>query len=382
MKHKGRIVYLLGFLFSMPVALVSYINSSFLEGYVGKEYVGLVYIVASLVTLISLSKMPKFLSRFGNFTASIVSSFLILASFFLLAFSPSALFAIPAFIIYFASVGTIIASLDIFVEDASKKSAIGKSRGLYLLSINSAWVIAQILSSSVITDNSFARIYVTAAGFVLVLILVLATQLRGFKDPEYKKVSLSKTIRFFLRNKNARCIYLSNFILQFFYAWMVIYSPIYLHEYMGFEWQKIAFIFSIMLLPFVLLDFPLGKLSDKIGEKKMLLLGFALITVFTFLLPSIKEPILWLWAGALFMTRAGAATIEVMNDSYFFKIIKEENADEVDFFRSAPPLSYIIAPMLAFPILLFAPNLNYLFYVLSAILLFGLFTVSSIRDVT
>ena len=103
---------------------------------------------------------------------------------------------------------------------------------------------------------------------------------------------------------------------------MVIYTPIYLHEYIGFGWDKIGIIFSIMLLPFVILDFPLGKLSDKIGEKKMLMAGFLIMTSSVLAIPLMTEPLLWLWAVILFMTRVGAATIESLSESYFFKVIK------------------------------------------------------------
>ena len=77
----------------------------------------------------------------------------------------------------------------------------------------------------------------------------------------------------------------------------------------------------------------------------------------------------------------GAATIEVMNESYFFKIVNEKNADEISFFRNAPSISYIIAPLLAFPILLLAPSFKYLFFVLGAVLLVGLFTILRLKDV-
>jgi MFS family permease len=162
---------------------------------------------------------------------------------------------------------------------------------------------------------------------------------------------------------------------------MVIYSPIYLHEYIGFGWGQIGIIFAIMLLPFVILDFPLGKLSDKIGEKKMLIIGFIIISFSTVLIPILKEPSLWIWALILFATRTGAAMIEVMNESYFFKNITERNADEISFFRNAPSVAYVIAPLVAIPVLIFIPSFEYLFYVLGAILLFGLLNTFKLKDV-
>ena len=162
---------------------------------------------------------------------------------------------------------------------------------------------------------------------------------------------------------------------------MVIYTPIYLYEYLKFDWEQIGLIFTIMLIPFVLVDFPLGKLSDKIGEKKMLMIGFLITILFTFIIPFVAVSKVWIWAMILFGTRVGAATIEIMSEIYFFKEIGEKNADEISFFRNTYPLSYILAPLIAIPVLLFVPSFKYIFFVLSAIMLSGFFITLRLKDI-
>ena len=90
----------------------------------------------------------------------------------------------------------------------------------------------------------------------------------------------------------------------------------------------------------------------------MLIAGFLIIIPSVLIIPLMNEPILWLWAVILFATRVGAATIEVMSESYFFKVINEKNADEISFFRNTFPLSYVIAPLIAVPILFLFLLLN------------------------
>ena len=381
MNHDRKIIYLVGFLLSIPVALTSYINSSFLEIYVGKNYVGLIYVIASIITIWSLLKIPKILTRLGNRLTTIIFCLLVFLSFIFLALGKGSFIIIPAFIISFIFINLTFVSLDIFIEDFSKKTSIGTFRGIYLTIINFAWVIAQLVSGSIIDKSSFLGIYLFSAGFMILVLLIFILFLHNFKDPEYKKVPISKTIGTFMQNRNLSGIYFINLILKFFYAWMVIYTPIYLHEYMNFSWDKIGIIFSIMLIPFILLEFPLGKLSDKTGEKKKLIGGFLIIIIFTLLIPFIKESAFWTWALVLFTTRIGAATIEVMSESYFFKEVSERNADEIDFFRNTTAISYIIAPILAVPILFFTPSFKYLFFVLGAVLLIGLFNVLRLKDV-
>ncbi|MEK7572549.1 MAG: MFS transporter [Patescibacteria group bacterium] len=381
MKNSRKIIYLAGFLFSISIALVSYINSSFLETYINRDYVGIIYIIASVMAIIVLLKMPKILARLGNYLTVLSSCLLLFISLILLAFGKNVFIVIPAFIFYFVSVGLIVASLDIFIEDSSKNSNVGLIRGFYLTVVNLAWIIAQMISGSIINKSSFWGIYLLSAGFVILLFLIFILFLHDFKDPEYKKVPVLKTIKSFMQNKHLSKIYLSNLILQFFYVWMIIYTPIYLHEYMNFGWDKIGIIFSIMLIPFVILDFPLGKLSDKIGEKKMLIAGFSIIILSVLIIPLITNSILWIWALILFATRIGAATIEVMNESYFFKTINERNADEISFFRNAPFVAYIVAPLVAVPILFLVPSFEYLFFFLSTILLLGLLVALRLKDI-
>jgi len=381
MKHNRKIIYLAGFLFSIPLALTSYINSSFLENYVNEYCLSIIYVVASIITIWALIGMPKILTRLGNRRSTLWLGLIISLSLISLAFANKSFIAIGAFILYFIAGNLIIATLDIFIEDFSKSGTVGRFRGFYLMVMNSAWIIAQLISGSIIARSSFRGIYLLSALFMILFAIVFILFLHNFIDPKYKKVPILKTLKLFIQNKNISGIYLINLILKFFYAWMVIYTPIYLHQYIGFSWSQIGMIFSIMLLPFVILEFPLGKLSDRIGEKKMLICGSLIIALFTLAIPLINQQKLWIWAAVLFATRVGAAIIEVMSESYFFKIIDEENADVISFFRNANPLSYIIAPLLAIPVLFFVPSFKYLFFVLGAILLAGFFLSLRLRDV-
>ncbi|MEI7765278.1 MAG: MFS transporter [bacterium] len=381
MKNSRKIIYLAGFLFSIPLALTSYINSSFLETYINEYYVGIVYIVASAIAIMGLLKMPKILNKLGNRFTILLFTFTSFFSLLLLAFSHSMIAVILGVILYFISTDFIIASLDIFIEDFSKNSNIGKFRGLYLMIINFAWVFAQAISGSIVAKSSFHGIYLFSAGFMFLVSIIFIFFLQDFKDPKYIKVPILKTVKVFIKNKSLSKIYLINLLLKFFFAWMVIYTPIYLYEHLGFGWSQIGIIFTIMLIPFVLLDYPLGRLSDKIGEKKLLIAGFLTTILFTLAIPFIRGTEVWIWAIILFGTRFGAATIEVMSESYFFKEVGERNADEISFFRNTYPLSFIIAPLVAIPVLLLVPSFKFIFFVLGIIMLMGLLVTLRLRDI-
>ncbi|MCX6753414.1 MAG: MFS transporter [Candidatus Nomurabacteria bacterium] len=380
-KHGRKTIYLTGFLFSINLALTSYIGSSFLEKYINIDYLSIVYIVAAIITIIGLLEMPRLMTKYGNQNVSIFISGLAFISLLLLAFSQSSFIVIPAFILYFASGSFFITNLDIFIEENTSSKDVGETRGLYLTFINIAWVIAQIVSGSIIEKSSYSGIYLFSAGIMALVTCSLILFFNKFEDPIYKKMSMLKTIHFFRRNKNVSKIYIINLILKFFYAWMVIYTPIYLHQNLNFGWDKIGLIFTIMLLPFVILDLPLGRLSDKIGEKKILITGFIIAVLSIILIPFINSSDWVIWAIILFSTRTGAATIEAMSEIYFFKEVTNEKSDEISFFRNTLPLSYILAPLIAIPTLMLIPSFKYLFFVLGIILLLGLLVSLRLKDI-
>ncbi len=381
MQHKRRIIFLAGFLFSIPLALTSYVNSSYLKEYLTAGEIGIFYAFASILAIICLIKMPKYLSKYGNKKVMLFCSTLAILSLLSIAFFKNYFLILTSFTLFFICTDIILASLDIFVEDFSKNISTGKIRGIYLTCVNLSWVIAQMISGSIIAKSSFNGIYIFSSLFIVLMILVFVFLFNHFRDPKYKKISLKKTLMYFLQNKKASKIYLISFILRFFFAWMVIYTPIYLNQIIGFSWDKIGFIFSIMLLPFVLLSYPLGRLSDKIGERKMLLIGFTIIALSTFTIPFLKTPSVLIFASVLFITRVGAAIIETMSEIYFFKIVDEENVDEISFFKNIYPFSFVVAPALGSLFLLFLPSTEYLFFILTTILLAGLCISLRLRDV-
>ncbi len=377
-----KIIYFAGFLFSLPLALTSYVNSSFLEQFVNDYFISAIYIISSLISIWGFFELPKFLSRFGNRISTLSMCILVFLSLLVLAFSENTVFVVPAFIVFFVISGLIFATLDIFVEDLSKHASIGKFRGMYLTIINIGWVVSQLISGSIISKSSYSGIYLISAFFMVLVSAIFFFLLHKFVDPKYKKVSLKKTLHFFMHNKHASKIYLINLILKFFFSWMIIYTPIYLHQYLGLNWDQIGFIFTIMLLPFVFLSFPLGKLSDKIGEKHILKLGFLITALFTIGLSVVPGPIVWMLALVLFGTRVGASSIEVMSESYFFKTVSEENADAISFFRNTTPISYIIGPLFALPILYLVPSFGYLFLILGGVMLGGYLLTCTLEDIT
>ena len=376
---KLKSIFLINFLLSLSVALTAYITSSFLSFFVGEKLVGLIYVLGSALSVVALLAAPKIFGRMGGqkflLCISSISVFLLI----LLAFAQSTWVAVLAFTLYFAFNLLIVFSLDEILKIFSQNSEIGKIRGLYFAIGSSAWIVSQLMFFTVLGNSPLRIIYLLASLIILLSFLVSFFTLKNIPDPKYDKSDIIKNTKEFFKNKNLFRSYGINFLLQFFYSWMVIYTPIYLSAHLGFSWAKIGIIFAIMLIPFSILPFPLGKYADKIGERKLLMLGFLVASAATVSLFFIGRHEVWIWALALFATRVGAATIESMSDVYFFKHIRPENEEFIGVYRSAAPVAYIIGPAVALFVLSIVPTFNYIYIVLGAFLLAGVFLAERIE---
>lgn len=374
-------IYSISFIFAANLALTAYVNSTFLSAYVPDQYLGFVYVVESLATLIILELLPRTEEALGNRRMSLVLLFLNICSLSVLVVAPNAISVVIAFVVYFTTNNLIVYAMDIFIRHFSRERSVGTSRGLYLFVTNLAWIGAPFVTGFIVTKYGYGMVYLLVLLLVLAVFIIANFFLRAFKDASYKHLSFFKTLVLARQDKNLTRIIALNFLLQFFFSWMVIYTPIYLHEYLGFGWEKIGLIFTIMLLPFVLFELPLGRIADKyLGEKKLLILGFCILIGATFSMSFITSTSLIVWALVLFGTRTGAATIEIMSETYFFKKIDDREPSMLSLFRSMIPLSFLLGPLIASALLFFVP-IHSLFAILAGIAALSFFIIAPLKDV-
>ena len=377
------LVYFFGFLLAFHVALPSYINSSFLNIFISEKLLGIIYIVASILTILLFFIAPYILQKFGNFRVAVTLVTMEAVALLGLIMGRTTVWVVMAFLLSQIVISFIYFSLDIFLESYSKNSNTGKIRGTYLTLANLAWIFSPVIAGFILANGEYWKVYLVSLMFLIPILLILIINLRGFKDSAYQATPVLKTFQRVWKNKNIRNIFSASFLLSFFYSWMTIYTPLYLYKYANFSWTQIGIIFGIMLLPFVFIQFPLGKIADeKIGEKEILSLGFVVIAISTFSLFFIPlNSSMWLWACLLFITRIGAASVEVMCDTYFFKKVNNLDTNIISFFRMARPLAYILGPLFAsLCLLIMGAREGQLFLILGIILLCGLFFSLNIKD--
>ena len=379
-KHALFALNILSFLLTLHVVLPVYINSSYLSIYISERYVGLVYTFCSILSILALIGIDRVLERFGNYRTFFGLLIIEIISLVGIMFANSGAFLIAVFAVNFIALALIGFSLDIFLESLSSDNDTGKTRGQFLTAGNAAWILAALIVSVILSDNHYKIVYAASTILFIPIIFLFRLNFKKFKDRPYRTESYWRSFAYAMRKKNIRSVLFVGFLLQFFYAWMVIYTPLYLHNHVGFSWNVIGIIFSVMLLPFVITELPLGKLADtKWGEKEMLCIGFIIMALTTAYISFIDSKNVLLWMAILFLTRVGASVVEIMSETYFFKKIGPEDVGLISIFRSARPLAYIVSPILATVLLAFV-DIKLMFVALGVILFLGLGSSLSLED--
>ncbi len=374
-------MYLLSFLFTLHISLSAYVNSTFLTKFIGETYVGILYTIAAIITVILLSQSSSILKYFGNRKLVLWLLLINMLSLMFLITSLNAKLIAISFIFFVSTNTLIFLCLDIFIEHFGNPATIGKTRGLYLTIINIAWMLSPLITATLITrEGGYIAVYILSFIMVVLMTIGLLFSVKKFEDKKYTRTPFLETYKYLKTNRHMLSIAIINFILQFFFAWMVVYTPIYLHEHIGLGWDQIGVIFTVMLAPFVIFGLPIGILIDKyhVSKRRLLFVGFMIISISTFLIPFIATKNIALWALILFLTRTGASLVETTSEIYFFTHIKEEDAYLLGVFRDMTPVAYVIAPLIGTLVFVFFP-FKYLFIILSIIVLSGLYYIPKLK---
>lgn len=378
-KNKVRFVSVVSFILGFLDAFFIYVLSTYFSSITGNENVGIFYLVGYTGVLIGLFFLRRWIQFMGK------SRFLylclgvnILACALLVGMAPSWLSAMIVFAFIIATNLTWVA-LDILLESYSKDQVSGRIRGLYLTIMNAGILIAPFLSLRTLDRFRYEGIF-----FILIIgyCIVFLISLIAFREDN--KVSLVKlrfgsTLSKMFREKNLLYIYHVSFAMEFFYALMIVYTPLYLRS-LEFSWNEIGIIFTAMLIPFVLLQYPLGILADRyLGEKELLVCSIGIAMFSTFFLFFLSGANMWIWGLFLFFTRIGIAGIEILRDSYFYKQIDGNDMDVIAFFRTARPIANILGALISTFVLVFLP-VQYIFFVVAMVLFFALLNAFYLVD--
>jgi MFS family permease len=385
-KHKEKLnnpairtLHVVSFLLGAASAFVIYLESDYLKTATHSENITYFYIVANLIALILVVNWHHFLRLFGKSKVYLATLFIKGVILLALSFLPVSLFSAWVLAAYMILTVLMWIDLDILLETCSIDKKTGKIRGIYMTIVSAGYLASPLFVGIIVNRFGFQSAFAASFAVIFVVFLISVWKLRDIDHYHPKKSGLMELIRKVKNRKNILRAYYVSFLMDFFYALMVIYTPLYLLD-LGFGWTDIGIIFTIMLVPFVLTTYPAGILVDKyIEERDLLLISLFITAISTTAIFFITSDNFVIWAVALFCTRVGSSLVDVAKESYFYKRIDCQDIDIIDFFRTVRPIAYVIGPLIATPIIYFL-HIKYIFPVIGLIMLTGIFAAKNMAS--
>lgn len=371
-----RMMYLAMLILSLHWATVLYIHSTYLGQFVSNEAIGTLFVIGSGITVFAFLFISRILRKFGNYKLTLafaIAEFLVLIG---MGFADSVRIAITLFILHQAIAPLIAFNLDVFVESMIKdEDKTGSRRGIILSLISLASALAPLGASRLIgqtAEHKFTLVYLLSALFLVPFVWVIWKNFRTFSDTQYHNVKILTGLRDFWSDRDLRFVFLAHLLLQLFFAWMVIYVPLYLATKIGMPWESIGTILFVGLFAYVIFEYPIGRIADHyIGEKEMMIVGFAVLATTTCWISFLNTAAVVPWMVTMFLTRVGASLVETTTESYFFKHTSGRDANIISFFRITRPLAIVGGALFGSLALLYMP-FQYIFVALGISMTLGI----------
>jgi MFS family permease len=364
----------LNFLFFFFLAAVSYVNSSFLGRFLSPSAVSIAFAVQAALTIAALWAMPGVVAKVGARTLIVFLAPVTALGAIFLGLSHSALGALPFFFIQGVGIYCLMYLLDLYLESVTDDESItGNVRGIFLTSGNLAIFLSPFAITILVIGTMYAPLYAFAGAALIPALLLAMTSLKRLTSVTPREHSFKKAWSELWCCKPSILRAMGAYLLLWiFYSWVVIYAPLFLIEVGGYSWQAVGLVTAFALLPFLLLEIPLGIIADRwLGEKEIMAGGFLIIGISTALLSVVPLSMAILWAFVFFFTRVGAAMIEISSETHFFKQVNADDAALVSLFRMTRSFGFLVGPVIALLLLPFT-GLQYLFGAFGIILLLGI----------
>jgi len=364
--------------------LTIYIISPHLADFMGESAIGLVFAAGALLSFLGFILLPQILKKIPLKQIAQILTVIQIGVLAALALSNSTLIVVIAVILLSAIPALIGYTLDVFLEQATEgEDNTGSSRGFFIAVGNIALVISPLAVGYILGDtNEYGKIFALAAASLLPFLVLLSTIIHAKNVPKkLQTLSLRKTLKCLMHSKDVMLGAGAHLVMLLFFSWVGIYIPLYLHTELGIAWESLGWVFSVMLLPYLLLEFPIGIAADKwFGEREIMMGGFAIMGIALALVGFVSIPLVTMFLVAvLISTRIGGAMVEITTETYFFKHVDGSDINSISLFRMLRPLGALIGPLIGSFVLLFI-SLQSAFIVLGAICLLGIPLAFFIKD--
>ncbi len=366
--HPRRVLSLGNFFSCLHFYLILYILSPYLATLIPAEFAGIVIAAGAVVTLGVFPFAPRLMRMTGARKAAVALSFAEAVILLILAHAPIVPLAIVLVALACAISPLIAYQLDILLEaTVAEESETGRVRTAFITWGSAALILSPLLMGWILDGTErYELVFLAASASLMPFIALFALSPLPEKTMPRLRHMWSTLVCIWY-DRNERYTVLAAYILQFFYHAAPFFISLYLHEVIGLPWSTLGWMFTVMLLPFVLIEYPAGMIADRwLGDKEIMISGFLIMGVaFAALgLVTLQTPLLII-LFILIASRVGAALAEATIEGHFFRCVSERDVNTVSVFRMCRPVAALTAPI-AGSILLFYGGYGPLFLITGA----------------
>src|SRR3989344_5358577 len=371
--NKISILIFVGLVTAISNGLFNTIWALFLDSFLHNEsYVGLFSTIISIATLISFIVLVPLIEKYQEnkiYFYSVLFSILIL---FLYPLFKSIYVVLILSLIY-TIFGVLRAeSFGIMYRKESKIKSLGKNEGLVYTLSNVGWLIGPLIGVLLLKTQNFSITFIVIALLVFIALLIFSFYKHNYK--KYKiKYRLLTNIKLFFKNKDLRNLYISGIGVSMWLGFVFIYIPLYMVRH-GIDKSGVGLFFFVLILP-LLIEYTIGKKSDKLGTKSFITSGYFIISIFSIIafISNNIYPVL----SSIILASFGVAFLGPTKEISFFKLLnKQEEERYYGIFLTHLEVGLLLGKFIPALLLLFLP-FNYIFIVLAIIMFaFGLVSLN------
>jgi len=287
----------------------------------------------------------------------------------------SGLFAV-SFVLFLSAQILISFNFDIFFEHNTLKESSATARGAVVSLQHIGRMLGPILAAFLAIKFGIKSPYNISLILMIITGITLYFATMKFKDKAHAPASIFKSLNLVLARPAIRKSLTSIILLHIFYALMVTFVPVYLADVKGIGGENLGLLFTIMLTPFVVLGYPIGKHIDSGSSgRRMARYGLLIMAITTLVFPFIDSTSLIIWGCILLLSRIGAVMLETAGEGIFFRSINEEETELLGIMRDMQPIGYFIASLISV-ITLMIGNIKDIFYIVGFILILGIISTT------
>jgi len=243
-------------------------------------------------------------------------------------------------------------ALSLFLSSFYKRAQLGEAEGRYFLFYSMGWLIGPALgglSSKYLGEQS---VFIIAMVCYMVILALFLHQHFIAKHPDLQHARGGhdalpwKHVVEFFRQPRLRLVFAASLGLSFWLAMAFLYRAMQLKS-LGFGDEVVGFAASAAGIPFILLDPRVGRWGDKYGVKRFLLLGFMWLGLSGVMLALMSHIPIFFFIFII-LASAGAACIEPLRDTFFYKSVKPADKEKFyGIYNLANPTANICGPIIA-----------------------------------